>query len=103
MEHAVGTLKRLLHTHYLIHRIVNTQHIDIQGAGIADNTEDGHVNAVDLINLKAPALKCGTHLGLIFLWGSRFEYNYHKSLSFKPDAIVSLLLKKQAPRKENLL
>lgn len=39
MEHAVGTFERLLHTHYLFYTLDNTQKVDIQCAGITNNTK----------------------------------------------------------------
>ena len=89
MEHAVGSLERFLHTHYLVYCIINTQHIDIKCTRVTDDTEDGHVDTIDFVNLEALAFQIAAHLRFIFLRCSRLKYYYHKKLSpLRSDTLV---------------
>ena len=53
MEHPVSAFERFLHTHDLFYPVIDAQQIDIQSTGIADNAQDRHIDADNLVDLKA--------------------------------------------------
>ena len=82
MKGAISTLKGLLHAHNLFHGVINAQHVHIQSTGIAYDAKNGHVHAINFVNLEALTLQIGFHFCFTVLGRSRFEYNYHKISPF---------------------